>query len=112
MLLYLSNGHIFLWFGDKPREIDGGDWGVILWPICQSKNFFSRQGTCGPLETSATLTSVMFAEFYSVAILVLCEQFYPSSMPHLPLLKMREGVPDLGGVLTILFFRRILDFWS
>ena len=62
MLLYLSNGHIFLWFGDKLRKVDGGDWGVILRTICRTKNFFSRQGTRLPLETSATLTSVMFAE--------------------------------------------------
>ena len=40
MLLYLSNGHIFLWFGDKLRKIDGGEWGVHLWGICRSKNFF------------------------------------------------------------------------
>ena len=40
MLLYLSNGHIFLWFGDKLKKIDGGDWGVILVRICRIKNFF------------------------------------------------------------------------
>ena len=44
MLLYLSNGHIFLWFGDKLRKIDGGDWGVHLVKICRSKNFFFWTG--------------------------------------------------------------------
>ena len=55
MLLHLSNGHIFLWFRGKRRRVDGGDWGVHLWMICRTKNFFfSGQGTCVPLETSAT----------------------------------------------------------
>ena len=54
MLLYLSNGHIFLWFGDKLRKIDGGDWGVHLWESAGPKTFFSGQGTRLPLETSAT----------------------------------------------------------
>ena len=40
MLLYLSNGHIFLWFGDKLRKIDRGEWDVILVTICLTKNFF------------------------------------------------------------------------
>ena len=40
MLLYLSNGHIFLWFGDKLRKIDGGDWSVILYTICHTKKLF------------------------------------------------------------------------
>ena len=48
MLLYLSNGHIFLWFGDKLRKIDGGDWGVILVRICLSKNFFPDQALVYP----------------------------------------------------------------
>ena len=40
MLLYLSNGHIFLWFGDKLRKIDGGEWDVICVRICQTKKLF------------------------------------------------------------------------
>ena len=54
LLLYLSNDHFVLPNGSELQKVDGGEWGVPVPTICLAKKLFSRQGTCVPLETSAT----------------------------------------------------------